>query len=111
MNSGNRKRWAENRDLSTYLNEVDLSKVVQASRLEKVENADDVFVLKVSKQLDLAKGAKAKHAMVEWSDFLDRDFSLGGKMNGRPKGNKQVSERVKNQRNILTLRHHTRPPL
>jgi hypothetical protein len=34
--------------VSTYLNEVDLLKVVQAGGLEEVENADDIFVLEVS---------------------------------------------------------------
>lgn len=61
---------------AAHLDQVNLLEIMQGGRLEDVENADDVFVVEVTKELDFSEGTQAEHRMVEGSDALDSDLSL-----------------------------------
>ena len=67
--------------LATHLNQVHLCKALKVSRTNHVEDGDDVLVLKVPQQLDLAQRAQAEHAVVKGRDALDRHARLGGVVN------------------------------
>ncbi len=52
-------------EISLYelLDEIDLSKVMQQWRVENVEDADDVLVVKVAGELDFMEGTEAEHGV------------------------------------------------
>ena len=62
--------------LHELLHEIDVSELLEAGRLEDVEDGDDVFVAKVTEQLDLAESAQTEHGVVEWGDALYGDLAL-----------------------------------
>jgi len=47
------------------LNEINFFKVCQGWRFQNVEDGDDVLVVEMAKQLDLAEGSKAKHGVLK----------------------------------------------
>ena len=63
---------------ASYLNKINLGEGFVVPRFLDVEDRDDVFVIKVSQQLHLAKGAKTEHGMIERRDLLDGDLLSGG---------------------------------
>ena len=60
--------------LHELLDEIDLLEVVDAGGAEDVEDGDDVLVVKVAEELDLAEGAETEHGVVEGGDLLDGDL-------------------------------------
>lgn len=63
--------------LHELLYEIDLAKVVYVGWPEDVEDGDDVLVVKVAEELDLAEGTKTEHGVVEGGDALDGDLATG----------------------------------
>lgn len=63
--------------LHEFLYEIDLAKVMDILWPEDVEDGDDVLVVKVAKELDLAQGTKTEHGVVEGGDALDGDLATG----------------------------------
>lgn len=57
--------------LHELLYEVYFAEFMDIGGAEDVEDGDDVFVVKVAEELDLAEGAQAKHGVVEGRDALD----------------------------------------
>ena len=51
--------------------------ILDAWRLENIEDCDYIFMAKVTKEFDLAKSAQTKHGMIKRSNFLDSDMALG----------------------------------
>ena len=66
----------------TNLNEIHFSELREGWGAENVEDGDDVLMIEMAEEFDLAESAEAEHAMVEGSDALDCDFALGGDVNG-----------------------------
>ena len=62
--------------LHELLHEIDVSELLEAGRLEDVEDGDDIFVAKVAEQLDLAECAQTEHGVVERCDALYGDLAL-----------------------------------
>ena len=62
--------------LHKFLDEVDLLEVIERGRAENVEYGDDVLVVEVAEELDLAEGAETEHGVVEGGDALDGHFAL-----------------------------------
>ena len=54
-----------------FLDEVDFGEAVVVVRFDNVEDRDDVFVVKVTKEFDLAESAETEHGVIERSDFLN----------------------------------------
>lgn len=63
--------------LHEFLYEIDLAKVMDILWPEDVEDGDDVLVVKVAEELDLAQGAETEHGVVEGGDALDGDLATG----------------------------------
>lgn len=57
-----------------YLDQIDLAKRLQASRLLYIKNRNDVLMVKVAEQLHLSQRSQAEHGVVERCDLLDRDL-------------------------------------
>lgn len=68
--------------LHQLLHQINLFETLQAPRPGDIEDIDDVLVLEVAEELDLAESAEAEHGVVEWGDFLDGDAVLGGEVDG-----------------------------
>ena len=64
--------------LHQLLHEINLSKLLDRRRLKYIEYADDVLVVEVPQELDLAECAQAEHRVIEGRDALDGYFALGG---------------------------------
>lgn len=62
--------------LHEFLNEVYFLEVIQRRRTEDIEDGNDIFVVKVTKEFDLTKSAHAKHGMIERGYSFNGDFSL-----------------------------------
>ena len=62
--------------LHELLHEIDVSELLEAGRLEDVEDGDDIFVAKVAEQLDLAESTQTEHGVVERRDALYGDLAL-----------------------------------
>lgn len=62
--------------MQIHLDQVDLFKRLQARRTEDVEDGDDVFVVKVTKKLDLSESTQGEHRVIKWSDALDGNLAL-----------------------------------
>lgn len=78
--------------LHEFLDEVDLLELLEIGWTEDVEDGDDVLVMKVAKELDLAEGAEAEHGVVKGCYALDGDLALGGDVDRGAGGG---SERVR----------------
>ena len=63
--------------LHEFLYKEHLREIFDAWRLENVKDCDDVFMAKVTEELDLAKSAQTKHGVIKRSNFLDSDMALG----------------------------------
>ena len=66
--------------LHELLDEIDLLEAEEIGWSEDVEDGDDVLVVEVSEELDLAEGAETEHGVVKGGDALDCDAALGGEM-------------------------------
>jgi len=58
------------------LDEVDFLEVFDVRWLEYVEDRDNVFMIEVAKQLDLAQGAQTEHRMIKGRNTFDGYFAL-----------------------------------
>ena len=72
--------------LHEMLNNVDLLEGIVRSRLDDVEDADDVFgglaLLEVAQQLELTQRAQSKHLVTEWLHLLDGHLEASRAVNG-----------------------------
>lgn len=68
--------------LHEFLDEVDLLELLETGRTQDVEDGDDILVMKVTEELDLAEGAEAEHGVIEGCYALDGDLALGRDMDG-----------------------------
>ena len=71
------------RGWGTYLDKVDLREALKVARFLNVENRDDVLMIEISQKLHFTQGAETKHGMVEWCNFLNRDFLSRWLVEGR----------------------------
>ena len=66
-----------------YLNEIDFVEALVIARLLNIQNADDVLMIEVTKQLHLPQGTQTEHAVIKGRDLLDRNSLSRGLMDGR----------------------------
>jgi hypothetical protein len=83
------------REKRTYLNEIHLLKLRQTRWSQNIEDADDVLVIKMSKELYLAQCPQAEHGVVKGRDALDSDFALRWDVHGR--AGERVRMRMENE--------------
>lgn len=76
--------------LHEFLHEVDLFEFLETGRAEDIEDGDDVLVMKVPEELDLAEGAEAEHGVIEGRYTLDGDLALGRDVDGGAAENVRV---------------------
>nr|GAT50808.1 predicted protein [Mycena chlorophos] len=69
--------------LHELLDQVDLCELGDGWRAEDVEDCDDVFVVEVAEELNLAEGAETEHGVVEGGYALDGDLAASGVVDGR----------------------------
>jgi hypothetical protein len=63
--------------LHKLLYQIHFLEALQVGWAEDIEDGDDVLVVKVAEELDLAKGAEAEHGVVEGGYALYGDAALG----------------------------------
>lgn len=66
--------------LHQFLNQINFPKALQIWRPQNIEDADDIFVVKMSKQFNLAQGTEAEHRVVEGGYAFNGYAPLRGKM-------------------------------
>lgn len=66
--------------IAAYLNQIHFCKLIKRSGGEYIQDRDDILVIEMSDELDLSQCPQTEHGMVEWTDFLDRNSTLGGYM-------------------------------
>ena len=66
--------------LHEFLYEIDLLEAVEVRRAEDIEDRDDVFMVEMAEELDLAEGAKTEHGVVKGGYTFDSYAALGGDM-------------------------------
>lgn len=100
-----------------HLDEVDLAELGERRRAQDVEDSDDVFVVKMPEQLDLAQGAETEHGVVEGRDALDCDLATGRYVHRRAGDDAQwMGQRIRSRHNApynpvctLTYRYNREP--
>lgn len=73
--------------LHEFLHQIDLFELVEGWWAENVEDGNDVLVMKVPEEFDLAQSTETKHGMVKGGDTLDSDFALGREVHRRAEQN------------------------
>lgn len=68
--------------LHEFLHEINFLELLKARRAQNVQDGDDVLVMKMPEELDLAEGAKAEHGVIEGRYALDGDLALRRDMDG-----------------------------
>ena len=81
--SHNRQSAPTGETRSTHLDEIHLVELLERGGCQDVQNRDDVLMVKMSEEFDLAESSQAEHAMVKGRDTLYCDLSLGGFVYGR----------------------------
>lgn len=74
-----------------YLDQVDFMEALVVSRLLNIQNADDILVVEVAKQLHFTQRAETEHAVVERRNLLDGDFLTGWLVYSRAEGKRLAS--------------------
>lgn len=69
--------------LHKLLHQIYFCEVCEGWGTEDVQYSDDVLVVEMAEELDLAKGAQAEHGVIEGGDALDSNFPLRRDMNSR----------------------------
>lgn len=62
--------------LHQFLNDVHLSKVIQARRAQNVDYGYDILMVEMPEEFDFSKSTETEHGVIKRSYTLDSDFSI-----------------------------------
>jgi hypothetical protein len=65
------------------LHEIDLLEIIDGGGLKDIEDRNNVLMMEMAKELNLAECAQTKHGVIKRCNSLNGDLSLRRNMNGR----------------------------